>query len=47
MEKCRDRKLGDLLVAIIFLLGIIAACEIHREFIGTEVFVELVNEEEK
>ena len=32
---------------IIFLLAIIAVCEIHREFVGLEVSVELVNQEEK
>lgn len=39
-------ELKKLLKVIILLLTIIAVCEIHREFVGLDISVELINEEE-
>lgn len=39
-------ELKKLLWVIIILLGIIAICEIHREFVGLDISVELLDEED-
>lgn len=46
MEQKSENRVTALLWAIIVLLGIIAVCEIHREFVGLDISVELLEEEE-
>lgn len=42
----QQSELKKLLKVIIVLLVIIAFCEIHREFVGLDISVELLNDNE-
>lgn len=46
MERKFEKRITAFCVVVIFLLGIIAVCEIHREFVGLNLEVELINTEE-